>query len=116
MQECFTIDSKELLVADESFLVQCITLVQQSLDDNNIQIYLIALEALSKLIQSIGTSDVVLDALPSLLQIVILRTTDTNTRVRKRSVEIVNQVWSLPPNSKTDRSSQQLIAEILCDP
>ena len=37
--------------------------------------------------------EVVIDNLPTLLRLVVIRTTDTNTRVRKKSIDLVNQIW-----------------------
>jgi len=34
-----------------------------------------------------------METLPSLLRQIVLRTTDTNTRVRKKSIDLVNQIW-----------------------
>lgn len=57
-----------------------------------------------------------MDALPSLLQSVACRTTDTNTRIRKRSVEVIFQVWDIQLNKKSTLSASQIIANVLCDP
>jgi len=35
-------------------------------------------------------NEVMLGTIPSLIKPIILRTTDTNTKIRKRSVEIIN--------------------------
>jgi hypothetical protein len=44
LQECFNLDCAEILTCEEEFLTQCSILLQTSLDENNIQIYLIAVE------------------------------------------------------------------------
>lgn len=44
------------------------------------------------------------------------KTTDTNTRVRKRSVEVINQVWDIQLNKKANQTSSQMVANVLCDP
>ena len=45
-----------------------------------------------------------------------MHTTDTNTRVRKRSVEVINQVWDISPlNRKASQTSSQIIANVLTD-
>ena len=54
------------------------------------QIYLIAVDVASVFIKKVANTEAVLDALPSLLQALVLRTTDTNTRIRKRSVDVIN--------------------------
>jgi hypothetical protein len=79
--------------------------LQSSLDNNNIQIYLIAVEVVLQFILKAAQSEAVLDSLPSLIQSVALRTTDTNTRVRKRSVEAINQVWDISLNKKATQTS-----------
>lgn len=81
---------KDFLENEEEFLSQCSIILQTSLNENNIQIYLIAVEVVLSFILKVPSSEAVLDALPGFLQNVVLRTTDTNTRVRKRSVEVVN--------------------------
>jgi hypothetical protein len=90
MQELFNMDIQDLLEYEEDFLSQCSILLQTSLNENNIQIYLIAVEVVLSFIMKVPLSEAVLDALPSFLQTVVNKTTDTNTRVRKRSVEVVN--------------------------
>ena len=42
MQELFNMDIQDLLEYEEDFLSQCSILLQTSLNENNIQIYLIA--------------------------------------------------------------------------
>ena len=54
-------------------------------------LYLLAVEALSNgFLSRTLESEQVHNSLKSLLTPVIMHTTDTNTRVRKRSVELVN--------------------------
>jgi hypothetical protein len=64
-----------------------------------------------------------------LLKAIILRTADTNTRVRKKSVDLINQVWEANPASNANNSAlgkkagaaatrdqiSTTIAEIICD-
>ena len=76
---------------------------------------MIAIEVLSLVIQKVPCSEALLDSLPILLKIVLLRTTDTNTRVRKRSVEVINQVWETPLNKKSNETSSQLLAAVITD-
>lgn len=54
------------------------------------QIYLTAVEVAAIFIKKVANTEAVLDALPSLIQALVLRATDTNTRIRKRSVDVVN--------------------------
>jgi hypothetical protein len=37
--------------------------------------------------------EVVADSILDIVKAAVLKTTDTNTRVRKRSVELINQIW-----------------------
>lgn len=90
MQELFSTDTGDILESEEEFLTQCSIILQTSLNENNIQIYLIAVEVVLSFILKVPSSEAVLDALPSFLSNVVLKSTDTNTRVRKRSVEVIN--------------------------
>ena len=56
-----------MLEQDEEFLSQCTILLQTSLDDNNMQIYLIAVDVAAVFIKKVANTEAVLDALPSLL-------------------------------------------------
>jgi hypothetical protein len=78
------------------------------LEENNIQIYLLAVQAAAVFFSKGLWYDTVLDALQSLLKAIILRTADTNTRVRKKSVDIINQVWeACPPTAVTNISGKK---------
>lgn len=110
-------------------------------------LYLLALEvAAGGFLKKTLHTDIVNGYLQSLITPVIMRTTDTNTRVRKRSVELINQVWDHKPYSfgmhsvaiakdnklklsnprdsidganEAERKTDlicQLIAQVLCDP
>ena len=68
-------------------------ILRSCLEENNIQIYLVGVQTASIFLQKALNNEIVLDALPTLLRAVILRTTDTNTRVRKKSIDLVNQIW-----------------------
>jgi hypothetical protein len=102
--------------------------LKQSLEENNIQIYLLAVQATAVFFTKALWYDTVLDALPTLLKAVIMRTADSNTRVRKKSVDLINQVWEANPPTTTNtlsgkRSGTQatkdsissIIAEIITD-
>ena len=68
-----------------------------------------------------------MEVLPSLLHSVVIRTTDTNTRVRKKSVDLVNQIWDsnagssavnalkLGQKQRDHDSISLMIASVLCD-
>ncbi len=115
IQECFSLNTMQVLDDEEEFLQQCSIILQASLDENNIQIYLIAVEVVLSFLLKVTGSEAVLDSFTSLMQSVVLRTTDTNTRVRKRSVEVIVQVWDLTLNKKATLTAGQMIAAILCD-
>lgn len=72
--------------------------------------------------------EIVMDSLPSMVKSIILHTTDTNTRVRKKSVDLINQIWesSATTNSGVsnlmtgakkvaDNSISNIIATVLVD-
>jgi hypothetical protein len=46
--------------------------------------------------------EVVADSISGVVKAVVLKTTDTNTRVRKRSVELINQIWEGVVHKKSD--------------
>ena len=48
------------------------------------------MESASIFLQKTIESEVVVDSISGIVKAVVLRTTDTNTRVRKRSVELIN--------------------------
>ena len=82
-----------MLNSEDVFLDQCLMLLKQSSEENNIQIYLIAMESASLFLQKTIESEVVVDSISGIVKAVELKTNDTNTRVRKRSVELINQIW-----------------------
>ena len=53
-------------------------------------IYLQGVEVASKFFDKALNQDTVYQSLYSLLQTLVLRTTDTNTRVRKQTVDLIN--------------------------
>jgi hypothetical protein len=97
MQECFEMVNSKDLQLEQEFLTNCTVLLKQSLEENNIQIYLLAVQATAVFFTKALWYDTVLDALPTLLKAVIMRTADSNTRVRKKSVDLINQVWEANP-------------------
>lgn len=56
-------------------------------------IYLQAVQVGSIFFGKSLASEVVQGSLQSLIQPIILRTNDTNTRIRKKSVELIYQIW-----------------------
>lgn len=58
----------------------------------------------------------------SIIKAVVLRTADTSTRVRKKSVEIINQLWNNEDSLKSavirgneDQAISMMIASVLTD-
>ena len=80
-------DKKDVL--EDLFLQDCMVLIKAGLVENNMTIYLLAVEVAGVFFASALRSEVVLGSLPGLLLPVVLRTTDTNTRVRKKSVDLI---------------------------
>ena len=78
----------------DEFLTNATVLLKSCLEDNNFNLYLQAIDVAQALFTKALFTEVVLGSLSSLVKPVILRTTDTNTRIRKRSVELINQIWS----------------------
>eukprot|EP00351_Strombidinopsis_sp_SopsisLIS2011_P000936 CAMPEP_0116870992 /NCGR_PEP_ID=MMETSP0463-20121206/1145_1 /TAXON_ID=181622 /ORGANISM="Strombidinopsis sp, Strain SopsisLIS2011" /LENGTH=113 /DNA_ID=CAMNT_0004508573 /DNA_START=1619 /DNA_END=1960 /DNA_ORIENTATION=+ len=110
MEETFQYGDKTEIM-DNEFLTHCTILLKTCLEENN-----------------------VIGSLQSLIKAIVLRTTDTNTRVRKKSVDLINQIWdskiSLSKltgdmndaglnqgslDSEKVESVSQLIASVLCD-
>ena len=81
-------NSNDLL--DDNFLQSCLILLKTCLEENNMTLYLLAVEAASLFFKKALDTDVVRGSLQSLLTSILLRTTDTNTRLRKRSVDLIN--------------------------
>lgn len=74
-----------------------------------------AIEVAQIFLEKTISSDAILDALPSILRAAIVHSTDTNTRVRKRSIELVKQVWESQLHNSSEENPPQLIAGILTD-
>ena len=64
-------------------------LLKSALEENNLNLYIQAVEVASALFNKALFNDIVLGSLHSLIKPVVLRTTDTNTRLRKKSVELI---------------------------
>ena len=77
-------------INQEDFLTNCTVLLKSCFEENNINLYLVALEVGTIFFQKVLYTEVVLGSLQSLVKAVVLKTTDTNTRVRKKSVDIIN--------------------------
>ena len=84
-------DKKDVL--EDLFLQDCMVLIKSGLVENNMTIYLLAVEVAGVFFALALASEVVLGSLPGLLLPLVLRTTDTNTRIRKKSVDLIYQIW-----------------------
>jgi len=82
---------KDLL--EESFLSNSLVLLKNCLEENNMTIYLLAIQVAEKFFHKALVADVVRASLEGLVNPMALRTTETNTRIRKKSVEVLNQIW-----------------------
>jgi hypothetical protein len=56
-------------------------------------LYLLAVEVSILFFTKTLDTDSVYGSIQNLITPVILRTTDTNTRIRKRSVDLINIIW-----------------------
>ena len=92
-------------VIDDDFIQTCLILLKLSLADNNMTLYLTAVQTASLFFEKALDSETVRGSLQSLLEPIILRTNDTNTRVRKKSVDLIYQIW----DHKTKGVSQQFV-------
>ena len=93
MHECFETTPMKIVKENSEFLQTCTIILKNCLEENNIQIYLVGVQTASVFLQKTLNNETVMEALPTLLKAIILRTTDTNTRVRKKSIDLVNQIW-----------------------
>lgn len=90
MQECFENVPNKIIADDQDYLQVCTMILKNCLEENNIQIYLIGVQTASVFLKKCLQYECVMEMIPSLLRAIVLRTTDTNTRVRKKSVDLVN--------------------------
>ena len=70
-------------------------LLNSWLNENNISIYLVAVEVVSSFfkIWLIKNYDILINTLDSLVQPISLRTNDTNTRVKNKSIDTILELW-----------------------
>lgn len=90
------------LATDPELLNTIVPLLKGCLDANNMTIYLVAIDATHYFFMKVLTNPIVMANLESLLEPIILRTTDTNTRVRKKSVDLIFQVWNTKPKGQAE--------------
>lgn len=60
------------------------------MEENNISVYLFALEVTNLFFQKAINTEVVMGSVSSLIKAIVMKTADTNTRVRKKSVDLIN--------------------------
>ena len=68
-------------------------LLKTCFEENNMTLYLLAVEIGILFFPKTLDTDSVYGSIQNLITPVILRTTDTNTRIRKRSVDLINIIW-----------------------
>lgn len=105
MQECFENATPQIIKENEEFVTTCIMLLKQSIEENNMQVYIVAIQVASVFLARTLEFEIVMDSLPSIIKAVTLHTTDTNTRVRKKSVDLINQIWESNVSPQTGASN-----------
>lgn len=97
---------EEIKLATEPELLNTIvSLLKGCLDANNMTIYLVAVDATHYFFLKTLANPIVMTNLESLIEPIIMRTTDTNTRVRKKSVDLVFQVWNTKPKGQAEMNA-----------
>lgn len=94
-------EKRDLL--EDKFLQTCLILLKTGLEENNMATYLLSVDATSIFFAQTLSSDTVHGSLQSMVTPIILRTTDTNTRIRKKSVDLIYQIWDFIPETKKDK-------------
>ena len=128
MQECFENASQQLIKDNAEFITTCTMLLKQSIEENNMQVYIVAVQVAQIFLAKTLEFEIVMDSLPSMVKAIVLHTTDTNTRIRKKSVDLINQIWesnttasgavsNLMTGAKkvSDNSISNIIATVLVD-
>lgn len=99
MQEVFEAVSPSLLKENSDFIIECFNILKQCLEENNIQIYLSAVQVASVFLAKTLFFEEIHESLSSMVKPVVFRTTDTNTRVRKKSIDLILQIWDHNPST-----------------
>ena len=88
--------NNEDAITNDSFATTSVELLSSCLEENNISIYLVAVDVaglfFSKWLHR--NYDILINSIDSLVQPITLRTNDTNTRVRKKSIEVILNLWN----------------------
>ena len=125
MLECFENASQLEIASYEGFVTECTILLKDSLETNNMTVYMVAIQVASVFLEKTLHLETVKEALQSYIKAIVLHTTDTNTRVRKKSIDLINQLWSFEVNKSSaginggkgseELSTSALIASVLMD-
>jgi len=113
--------NKKRSALTEEFLTNTSVLLKNCLEENNLNLYMQAIDVASVFFSRALHTEAVLGSLQSLIKPIVLRTTDTNTRLRKKSVEVILQVWSQQAPStnqiggKGNQESQGVVPNIVAD-
>jgi len=114
-------------VTNESFATTSVELLSSCLEENNISIYLVAIDVVGIFFSKclLRNYDILINSVDSLIQPITLRTNDTNTRVRKKSLEVILNLWNDSFNNinqkyssfmqDSDTSVSSKIASLLMD-
>lgn len=82
-------------ITNESFAKTSAELLGSCLEENNISIYLVAIDVVSLFFNRClaRNYEILINSLDTLIQPISLKTNDTNTRVRKKSTEVILDLW-----------------------
>lgn len=88
--------SNENAVTNSNFANTWVELLTACLEENNISIYLVAVEVANMFFNRclLRNYDVLINSIDSLVQPLSLHSNDTNTRVRKKSSEVILDLWN----------------------
>ena len=103
MKEAFEQQGNKKVLSQEDFLTNCTVVLKTCFEENNISLYLSAVEVAQVFFSRVLFTDMVMNSLQNLVRPLILKTTDTNTRVRKKSVDLINQIWDTQPPSQGNK-------------
>ena len=111
MLECFENASQLEIAFYEGFVTECTILLKDSLETNNMTVYMVAIQVASVFLEKTLHLETVKEALQSYIKAIVLHTTDTNTRVRKKSIDLINNGGK----GSEELSTSALIASVLMD-
>ena len=97
-------------VIDQNFSETWVELLSSCLEENNISIYLVAIDVVSFFFNRwlMRNYDVLISNIDALIQPICLRTNDTNTRVRKKSIEVILELWDNSFNNINQKYSSYM--------